>query len=228
MNAEDRDAHTGIPYSNRDSPGTFAELKMKTEAMAKICYQIFNKQKEYVNEYQALQSKCNKLEADLAQANIWAEKCRNSDLKIIGLQRSISTYHSRLTALEEAAGRVRAIETATADAEDRLNGRIQHIDEHMVLVEETLGVHTNLIRRAAEETLQREEAMTYRSVGRDTELANRLVVSEHWNQHLAFLVHQLYLHQARANGVPEDQHPVLVRTAPEPDHQHGVIVHGYT
>eukprot|EP00971_Amphidinium_carterae_P317481 6311700-Amphidinium_carterae.1 len=63
--------------------------------------------------------------------------------------------------------------------------------------------------------------MTYRSIGRDTELANRLTVSKHWNQTLAYSVHKLYMAHALENEVPEDQHPTLTQPAP-------VIIHGYT
>eukprot|EP00971_Amphidinium_carterae_P210877 4184192-Amphidinium_carterae.1 len=135
MMSGDRDAHTGIPYRSIDNPGNFAELKTKTEAMAKICYQIFTKQKDCVNEYQALLKKQNKLQEDLARAKresaSWAEKCREHEFKISGLQKSISSYHARLSALEAAANRVNTIETTTADTEDRLNTRLQQLDEQM-------------------------------------------------------------------------------------------------
>eukprot|EP00971_Amphidinium_carterae_P283840 5635266-Amphidinium_carterae.1 len=229
MMAEDRDARMGIPHANVDNPGTFVELKNKTEAMAKIACQIFNKQKEYQREYQLLLDKCNQLEEDLAEAKrdakIWAEKSRTDGMKVIGLQRSISSYHARLSALEDST---RNLRTSTADTENRVNDRLQRVDEHIVLVDDILGTHAGLIRRSTEETFQREEAQSYSSIGRDNELSNMVAVCEGRNHQLAELVHELYMMRARENDVPTAQRPVLRRVAPPLEDQHGVIVHGYT
>eukprot|EP00971_Amphidinium_carterae_P196917 3908384-Amphidinium_carterae.1 len=215
MMSEDRNAHIGIPHAYRDNPGNFVELKTKTEAMAKISYQIFNKQKEYQRECQILLDKCNKLEENLAQAKrdakIWAEQSRTNEMK--------------RSALEEST---RHLRTSTADTEDRVNDRLQRVDEHIVLVDDILGTHTGLIRRSTEEAFQREEAHSQSSIGRDNELSNRLAACEYRNYHLSSLVHELYMVQAREKGIPEAQRPVLRRIAPEPEEQHGVIVHAYT
>eukprot|EP00971_Amphidinium_carterae_P247124 4907929-Amphidinium_carterae.1 len=214
MMAEDRDARTGIPHANVDNPGTFVELKTKTEAMAKIAYQIFNKQKEYQREHQILLDKCNLLEEELAQAKrdakIWAEQSRADGMKVIGLQRSISSYHARLTALEDST---RNLRTTTEDTDN---------------MDDILGTHAGLIRRSTEETFQREEAQSYSSICRDNALSNRIAICEGRNHQLAALVHELYMLRARENNVPPAQRPVLRRVAPPPEDQHGVIVHGYT
>eukprot|EP00971_Amphidinium_carterae_P111440 2206958-Amphidinium_carterae.1 len=182
-----------MPPQRAQSDGPYGRQSSSGPAYIPGVYQIFNKQKDYQREYQILQDKCNKLEEDLAQAktdaNIWAEQCRNNDRKIIGLQRKAASH----------------VRTSTVDTEDRVNARLQQVDDHMQLVDDKLGIHTNLIRRANDETMQREEAMIYRSIGRDTELSNRLAVSEHWNRHLSEVVHQLLLYQARENEVPEAQ-----------------------
>eukprot|EP00971_Amphidinium_carterae_P181393 3598521-Amphidinium_carterae.1 len=47
MLSEDRDAHTGIPHANRDTPGSFKDLRTKVEAMARMSFQIYHKQKDY-------------------------------------------------------------------------------------------------------------------------------------------------------------------------------------
>eukprot|EP00971_Amphidinium_carterae_P031335 617263-Amphidinium_carterae.1 len=196
MMAEDRDARTGIPHANTDNPGTFVELKTKTEAMAKIAYQIFNKQKEYQREYQILLDICNLLEEELAQAKrdakIWAEQSRADGMKVIGLQRN---------------------------TENRVSDRLQRVDEHIVLIDDILGTHAELIRRSTEETFQREEAQSYSRKGRDNELSNRLAICEGRNHQLAALVHELYMLRARENNVPPAQRPVLRRVAPPPEDQ---------
>eukprot|EP00971_Amphidinium_carterae_P097383 1926851-Amphidinium_carterae.1 len=66
MMAEDRDAHTDIPHANRDTPGTFADLRTKVEVMARMAFKIYEKQKSYQSEYDLLLEKCDKLEKDLA------------------------------------------------------------------------------------------------------------------------------------------------------------------
>eukprot|EP00971_Amphidinium_carterae_P034388 676792-Amphidinium_carterae.1 len=66
--SEDRDAYTSIPHANRDNPGTYKELRNKVEIMARMAFQIYEKQKSYQKEYDLLLAKCNKLEEDLAQA----------------------------------------------------------------------------------------------------------------------------------------------------------------
>eukprot|EP00971_Amphidinium_carterae_P237325 4711123-Amphidinium_carterae.2 len=102
--SEDRDAYTNIPQANRDNPGTFRELRNKVEVMARMAFQIYNKQKSYQAEYDLLLKKCNKLEEDLVQerrdVNIWTEHSRGQEMKVIGLQRTVSSNHARLTALE--------------------------------------------------------------------------------------------------------------------------------
>eukprot|EP00971_Amphidinium_carterae_P185261 3678890-Amphidinium_carterae.1 len=85
MMSEDRDAHARIPQANRDNPGSFRDLRNKVEAMARMAFQMYQKQKNCQTEHDLLLEKCNKLEEDLAQArrdvNIWTEHSRGQEMK---------------------------------------------------------------------------------------------------------------------------------------------------
>eukprot|EP00971_Amphidinium_carterae_P332150 6466165-Amphidinium_carterae.1 len=124
--SEDRDAHTSIPHANRDNPGSFKELRNKVEVMARMAFQIYHKQKKYQKEYDLLLDKCAKLEEDLAQARrdviIWTEHSRGQEIKVIGLQRTVSTNHARLSALEQSITALRANATAS---DNRVDQRFQ-------------------------------------------------------------------------------------------------------
>eukprot|EP00971_Amphidinium_carterae_P185985 3691973-Amphidinium_carterae.1 len=158
--SEDRDAYTNIPHANRDNPGTYRELRNKVEVMARMAFQIYEKQKNYQKEYDLLVDKCDKLEEDLAQAqrdmNIWIEHSRGQDIKVIGLQRMVSSNHARLSALEQSIAALRENATAT---DDRVDQRFRRINEHTALVDDILGTHTSSIQRLGEESRQREEAV---------------------------------------------------------------------
>eukprot|EP00971_Amphidinium_carterae_P325411 6455658-Amphidinium_carterae.1 len=58
-----------------------------------MAFQIYDKQKNYQQEYDQLLARCEKLEEDLAQSrrdmNIWIENSRAQDMKVIGLQRTV-------------------------------------------------------------------------------------------------------------------------------------------
>eukprot|EP00971_Amphidinium_carterae_P278405 5526479-Amphidinium_carterae.2 len=82
-----------------------------------MAFQVYQKQKNYQKEYDLLLDKCAKLEEDLAQAKrdvkIWTEHSRAQEMKVIGLQRTVSSNHARLTALEQSTAALRANATAT-------------------------------------------------------------------------------------------------------------------
>eukprot|EP00971_Amphidinium_carterae_P199966 3968854-Amphidinium_carterae.2 len=229
MMSEDRDAFTSIPHANRDNAGTYRELHNKVQVMASMAFKIYEKQKSYQSEYDLLLEKCRKTEADLAQArrdlNIWVEQCRRQDMIVIGLQRTVSTNHTRLSALEQSVEVLRENATAT---DYRVDERFQGINEHTTLMNDIAGTHTASIRRLTEDTRQREEAMTYSSIGRDQELSNRLAGVEGRAHMLTEIVHNLLEVRADEQGIPRAQRPPYRPVAPLPESQHGVIVHGYT
>eukprot|EP00971_Amphidinium_carterae_P063620 1259069-Amphidinium_carterae.1 len=83
-------------------------------------------------------------------------------MKVIGLQRTVSSNHTRLSALEDSITALRANATAS---DNRVDERFQRLDEHIALVDDILGSHTSSIRRINEEARQREEAQVYSSIG---------------------------------------------------------------
>eukprot|EP00971_Amphidinium_carterae_P202915 4026769-Amphidinium_carterae.2 len=139
-------------------------------------------------------------------------------MKVVGLQRTVSSNHARLTALEEST---RHLRTATANAENRVDERFERLGQHIVLVDDILGSHTGSIRRMNEEAHQREEAQVYSSMGRDNELSNRLAGCEGRAHQLSQLVHELCMIRANENNVPAAKRPVLRPVAPNPEDQHG-------
>eukprot|EP00971_Amphidinium_carterae_P138326 2740786-Amphidinium_carterae.1 len=66
--SEDRDAYTNTPHTNRDNPGTFNELQNKVQVVARMAFQIYEKQKNCQTEYDLLLEKCDKLEKDLKKS----------------------------------------------------------------------------------------------------------------------------------------------------------------
>eukprot|EP00971_Amphidinium_carterae_P187673 3724683-Amphidinium_carterae.1 len=76
-------------------------------------------------------------------------------MKVIGLQRTVSTNRARLTALEQSTATLRANATVS---DNRIDQRFQRLDEHIALVDDILGSHTSSILRTNEEAHQREEA----------------------------------------------------------------------
>eukprot|EP00971_Amphidinium_carterae_P022183 437562-Amphidinium_carterae.1 len=147
--------------------------------MARMAFQMYDKQKNYQEKYNLLLAKCDKLEEDLAQAqrdmNIWIEHSRGQDIKVIGPQRTVSSNHARLSALEQSVAALRENATKT---DDRVDRRFRRINEHTALVDDILGTHTSSIQRLGKESRQQEEAVVYSSIGRDQELSNRLAGCE--------------------------------------------------
>eukprot|EP00971_Amphidinium_carterae_P095893 1897581-Amphidinium_carterae.1 len=94
--------------------------------MARMGFQIYHKQKNYQKEKDLLLDKCTKLEENLAQAKrdvkIWTEHSRAQEMKVIGLQRTVSSNHARLTALEQSTANLR---TAATQAENRVDERFE-------------------------------------------------------------------------------------------------------
>eukprot|EP00971_Amphidinium_carterae_P142802 2829205-Amphidinium_carterae.1 len=88
--------------------------------------------------------------------NIWIDTCRVLNIKVIGQQRTVSTYHTRLFVIEQSVAALRENATAT---NDRVDQGFRRIKEHTALVDEILGSHTSSIQRLGEEGRQREEAV---------------------------------------------------------------------
>eukprot|EP00971_Amphidinium_carterae_P098139 1941468-Amphidinium_carterae.1 len=81
--------------------------------------------------------------------------------KVIGLQRTVSTYHTRLSALEQSVAALQENATAT---DDRVDQRFRQINEHAALVDDILGSHTSSIQKLGSYTAPSEETRSFSTV----------------------------------------------------------------